>query len=141
MAANIDPIFPLIPGTPAGVIVNAANTARDGSGSNFFTCFTCGANGGILRKIRFINSSNVVGAGALKVVRIWITDAAGANPLMVGEVVLTAITSSNTVAGQTILWTADDPIPLKSGQLVRITQSLAATAADYTFAYPMVGDY
>lgn len=141
MAANTDPIFPVIPGTPPGVIVNAANTARDGSGSNFFTCYTCGANGGVLRKIRFTNSSATVGVGVLKVLRIWVTDASGANPLMVGEPVIVAATSSNTVAGQTILWIADDPIPLKSGQLVKITASLAATSADYTFAYPIVGDY
>lgn len=141
MAQNTLPIFTKVFSNPPGIIINAANTARDGSGSNFFTAFTCGAEGGLLQGVRFISSQNVVGVSAAKVVRVWITDASGSNPLMVGELALIGATSSNTAIGATVLWTPDKPLPLKTGQLVRVTQSLAATAADYTFAYPFVGDY
>lgn len=128
MAANVSPIFTLVPQCSTGTIT-AANTARDGSGT-LVTAFTAGTNGSLLSKITFTNSAAAVGASALKVMRIFITDAAGANPRIRGEILLPAITSSNIVIGATSTFTFTDGLVLKSGQIVKVTQSLCATSAD-----------
>lgn len=140
MAANQDPIFGKVPATAYGVLINAANTARDGTGSNFFTCGTAGSEGAPLSGVRFWGSQASVGASTAKVCMIWVF--LGSTCLYkAGEVVLPAVTSSNSAIVSTALWTPDKPIMLLPSQLVKLTQSLAGTAADYTWAYPFIGDY
>lgn len=139
MPANTSPIFTLTPNCPA-VDITAANTARDGSGA-LVTLFTAGANGSLLNKITFTNGAAAVGASALKVVRVFVTDTSGANPKLRAEALLPLITSSNTVLGATVTITFTDGMVLKSGQIVKVSQSLCATAADNTAAIAEGGDY
>lgn len=139
MAANTQPIFTAVPNSPQAFIT-AANTARDGSGS-LVTAFTAGANGSLLVSITFTNDAAAVGASALKVVRVFVTDASGANPTLVWEGLLPAITSSNTVIGATVTWTPTNGYPIKSGQLVKVCQSLCATSADNSAVAVIGGDY
>ena len=89
----------------------------------------------------FTNTSPTVGAGAAKVIRVWITDTSGANPKLIKEIVLAAATSSNTVIGQNNQWVISDGLFLKSGQKIQVTQSLRATAADNTDVVWEAGDY
>lgn len=129
MAANIDPIFGIIPAAAIPVTLSTANTARDGSGT-LFTLFTPSSFGGRFSAVTFTSSSSAVGASVLKVCRVWETDASGVNAKLIGEVLLPLITSSNTVIGATATFTCTTPRPLKSGQLIRGSISLCATSAD-----------
>jgi hypothetical protein len=139
MPANTSPIFTAVPNTPS-VTINAANTARDGSGT-LFTLFTAGANGSLVTSITFTNAQAAAGASALKVVRIFITDTAGANPKLFQELLLPAVTASNTVIGATVSANIANGIPLKAGQIIKVAQSLCATAADNTDVFAIGGDY
>ena len=139
MPANTTPIFTLTPNCKGSTIV-AANTARDGSGS-LVTAFTAGANGSLLNKITFTNAAASVGASVLKVVRVFVTDTAGANPYIRSEALLPLITSSNTVLGATVTITFTDGLVLASGQIVKVTQSLCATSADNSQVFAEGGDY
>lgn len=139
MPANTTPIFTLTPNCK-GSDIQAANTARDGSGS-LVTAFTAGANGSLLNKITFTNDAAAVGASVLKVVRVFVTDTAGLNPGLRAEALLPLITSSNTVLGATVTITFTDGLVIASGQIVKVTQSLCATAADNTHVWAEGGDY
>jgi hypothetical protein len=139
MAANIDPIFTLIPNCP-GVAIAAANTARDGSGA-LVTLFTAGLNGSLLSKITFTSAQATPAASALKVMRIFITDAAGANPMLRGEILLPTVTPSATVIGAAATFTFTDGLVLKSGQIVKVSQSVYGSVADLTHAFAEGGDY
>ena len=139
MAANTSPIFTLLSNC-GGITINSANTARNGSGT-LIDCFTASTNGTLLYRMSFTNTSPTVGAGAAKVIRVWITDTSGANPKLIKEIVLAAATSSNTVIGQNNQWVISDGLFLKSGQKIQVTQSLRATAADNTDVVWEAGDY
>ena len=139
MPANTAPIFTQFPNCPV-VTITAANTARDGSGS-LVTLFTAGTNGSLLSKVTFTNSQATAGVSVLKVMRIFVTDTAGANPKLRGEVLLPTLTPSNTVIGATATFTFTDGLVLKSGQIVKVSQSLCATAADNSDVVAEGGDY
>lgn len=139
MAANFNPIFTLVPNT-VPTTITAANTARDGSGA-LVTLVTAGTNGSRVDSITFTNSATAVGASALKVVRVFLTDAAGANPRIIAEALLPAITSSNTVIGATVTITFTNGRKMKSGQIMKVSQSLCATSADNSDVVADAGDY
>lgn len=137
MAANTVPIF-LKEGNSVGVLINAANTAADGSGT-LFTLLTATLDGSRIEGVNFTSSQATVGASVAKVCRMFITDASGANPYLIGEVVLPAATRSATAIGATAIFWFAKPKVLISGQIVKVSQSLCATAADNTTAFPIGG--
>jgi hypothetical protein len=139
MPANTSPIFTWVPNCQVSTIT-AANTARDGSGS-LVTAFTAGSNGSLLSTITFTNNAAAVGASVLKVVRVFVTDASGATPTMLQEALMPLITSSNTVIGATITITFTNGLILKSGQIIKVAQSLCATSADNSAVVAQGGDY
>ena len=139
MAANITPIFILAGNFTPGRIA-AANTASDGSGA-LVTIVTAGSNGTRVDGVRFINSQVSLAAAAAKVWRIFLSDTGGANPRIIGEVISAAVTRSATVAGQTATYTFDQPIIMKSGQIMSVVQSVYGSAADQTDACAFAGDY
>jgi hypothetical protein len=139
MAANTTPIFILSGNFTPGRIA-AANTASDGSGA-LVTIVTAGTNGTRVDGVRFINSQVSLAAAAAKVFRIFLSDTGGANPRIIGEVISAAVTRSASVAGQTATYTFDQPIIMKSGQIMTVVQSVYTTAADQTDACAFAGDY
>ena len=139
MAANITPIFILAGNFTPGRIAAANNTA-DGSGT-LVTLVTAGANGTRVDGVRFINSQSTPAAAAAKVFRIYLSDTGGANPRIIGEVIAAAVTRTTAVAGQTATYTFDQPIIMKSGQIMSVVQSVYTTAADQTDACAFAGDY
>jgi hypothetical protein len=139
MAANTTPIFILAGNFTPGRIA-AANTASDGSGA-LVTIVTAGSNGTRVDGVRFINSQVSLAAAAAKVFRIFLSDTGGANPRIIGEVISAAVTRSASVAGQTATYTFDQPIIMKSGQIMTVVQSVYTTAADQTDACAFAGDY
>lgn len=139
MAANQVPIFVLTPNC-IPVVMTVANIAADGSGT-LYTALTAGTNGSRVNSITFTSSQVTVGASVLKVCRIYVTDAAGANPTLIGEIPLPLTTRSNTVIGATATFTWANGLLLKSGQLLKTSHTLNATAADNTSVLANGGDY
>jgi hypothetical protein len=141
MAANTTPIFILAGNFTPGRIA-AANTASDGSGA-LVTIVTAGSNGTRVDGVRFINSQVTAAAAAAKVWRIFLSDTSGlgTNPRIIGEVIAAAVTRSASVAGQTATYTFDQPIIMKSGQIMTVVQSVYGSAADQTDACAFAGDY
>lgn len=139
MPANINPIFTGVPKAATGTIA-LANTARDGSGT-LLTLFTAGANGSRLDFITFTSSQVTPAASAARVQRIFLTDTAGANPKLIGEVVLSAVTASATAIGATATFTFTNGLIINVGQIVKVSQSIYGSAADATDVVARGGDF
>ena len=141
MPSNTTPIFILAGNFTPGRIA-AANTASDGSGA-LVTIVTAGSNGTRVDGVRFINSQVTAAAAAAKVWRIFLTDITGvlSTSKIIGEVIAAAVTRSATVAGQTATYTFDQPVIMKSGQIMTVVQSVYGSAADQTDACAFAGDY
>jgi hypothetical protein len=139
MAANPTPIF-INQGNFTPGRIAAANTASDGSGA-LVTLVTAGADGTRVDGVRFINSQATAAAAAAKVWRIFLSDTGGTNFRIIGEVIAAAVTRSNTVAGQTTIYTFDQAIIMQSGQIMSVCQSVYTTAADQTDAIAFAGNY
>lgn len=137
MAANTTPIFTKQGNfTPARIA--AANTASDGSGT-LVTLVTAVTDGTRVDGVRFINSQATAAASGAKVLRIFLVD--GANIRLIGEVSMAAATRSTTVIGATSIYTFDQAIIMKSGQLMSVCMSVYAGAQDQTDAIAYAGDY
>lgn len=139
MAANTSPIFTLTPNAATANIA-AANTARDGSGT-LVTAFTAGANGSRVDFITFTSSQATAAASAARVQRVFLTDASGLNPRLISEIAMTAVTASNTAIGATQTITFTNGLVIKSGQLIKVSQSVYGSAADATDVLVRGGDY
>jgi len=139
MAANTTPIFTKQGNfTPARIA--AANTASDGSGT-LVTLVTAVVDGTRVDGVRFINSQATAAASGAKVLRIFLTDTGGINSRLIGEVTMAAATRSTTVIGATSIYTFDQAIIMKSGQLISVCMSVYAGAQDQTDAIAYAGDY
>lgn len=139
MPANTSPIFTLTP-TAITSTIAAANTARDGSGS-LVTAFTAGANGSRVDFITFTSSQATPAASAARVQRVFLTDTSGLNPILIQEVVLSAVTASNTVIGATSTITFTNGLVINTGQLIKVSQSVYGSAADGTSVVVRGGNY
>lgn len=139
MAANTNPIF-IKQGNFTPARIAAANTASDGSGT-LVTLVTAVTHGTRVDGVRFINSQATAAAAGAKVFRIFLSDTAGANPRLIGEVAVGAATRSTTAIGQTTIYTFDQAIVMQSGQLISVIQSVYAGAQDQTDAIAYAGDY
>jgi hypothetical protein len=139
MSANVQPIFTLIPEAVTANIA-AANTARDGSGT-LVSLFTAGTNGSRIDFITFTSAQATPAASALRVCRVFLTNTSGANPRLISEVALAAVTASNTAIGATATITFTNGLVIASGQQIRVTQSVYGSAADATDVIARGGDY
>ena len=129
MAANTVPIFALIPTTIGVGRIAAANTASDGSGA-LVTLYTAATNGARFDKVVVLNSQATAAASSAMVVRLFITDTAGANPRLIAESALAAATRSTTVVGATVTFTFSGGYIMLAGQILQACQSLYAGVAD-----------
>ena len=138
MPANTSPIF-IVNGnfTPARIL--SANTASDGSGT-LYPVVTGGTNGTRVDGVRFRNSQTIAAASSNMVHRIFLSDTGGANYRLLGEVATATATRSTTAIGATSIYTFDQPIIMKSGQLMAVCQSVF-TSADQFDACAFGGDY
>ena len=139
MAANTSPIFVLTGDFLPGRIA-AANTASDGSGA-LVTIVTSGANGSRVDGVRFRNAQVALAASSAMVHRIFLSDAAGANYRLIGEIATAAATRSATAIGATSIYTFDLPVIMKSGQIMAVCQSVYAGVQDQFDACAFAGDY
>jgi hypothetical protein len=149
MAANTTPIFTL-KGNFTPVRINATNTASDGSGTigtTIFSIVTAGVDGTRVDGIRFTNSgSATTGTPNTKVMRIFLSDTTGAlaTNRLIGEVSGLTTAKSNTTPTATNIYTFDQPIIMKSGQILYVTMSQSAAYSatlDQTDAIAFAGDF
>jgi hypothetical protein len=139
MAANLKPIF-IKQGNFTPARIAAANTAADGSGA-LVTTVTATTDGTRVDGIRFINSQATAAISGAKVLRAFLSDTAGANFRIIGEVAMATATRSTTAIGATAIITFDQPIIMKSGQIISVNMSVYAGVADQTDACGFAGDY
>ena len=139
MAANTTPIFIRQGNFTVGRIA-AANTASDGSGA-LVTIVTAQTDGTRVDGVRFINSQATAAASGAKVLRVFLSDTAGANFRLIGEVAMATATRSTTVIGATAIYTFDQPIIMKSGQIMSVCMSVYVGVQDQTDACAFAGDY
>lgn len=139
MPANTTPIFTLTPNCPV-VEIAAANAARDGSGT-LVTLFTAGVNGSRIESITFTSAQATAALNSAMVGRVFLTDTAGANPRLINEIVITAVTASNTVVGanNTILFSNGLIIP--SGCILKVAQSVYVGVQDKVHVIAKGGNY
>ena len=139
MAANTTPIFTLAGNfTPARI--SAANTGSDGSGT-LVTLVTAGVDGTRVDGVRFRNAQVTLAGSSNMVHRIFLTNTSGANPRLIGEVATPAATRSSSAIGATSIFTFDQPIIMKSGQIMSVCQSIYAGVQDQVDVVAYAGDY
>lgn len=141
MAANVDPIF-IIQGNFTIARIAAANTASDGSGS-LVTVVTASLDGTRVDGVRFRNSSSTATTSSAMQHRIFLSDTGGANYRLIGEIATAAglTRATQTNIGATSIYTFDQPIIMKSGQIMAVCQSVYAGAQDQFDACAFAGDY
>ena len=127
MPANTQPIFGLTPNVTKARL-STANTTRDlGTTTNAVLIFTPGADGSKIERITFTDTANNNGAASIStVLRIYLTDAAIANPRLYKEFSIASVTSSSTAVGATITYNIPGGIFLPSGMLVYATTSVTS---------------
>lgn len=137
MPANTSPIYPLTPNAGvAGVVLTAANTAKDGTGTTALL-FTAGANGARLDKIRAKAAATNVATVARFFLNNGSTPATAANNIFIGELALAAVTLTEVAAQVEPEWVAGFPIP--AGWRVYVCIA-TAVAGGWAFA-ALGGDY
>lgn len=139
MPANTTPIFTLSGNFTIGRI-SAANTASDGSGT-LVTLVTSGPDGSRVDGVRFRNSQATAAASANMVHRIFLTNESGLQPRLIAEIATAAATRSLTAIGATSIYTFDQPIIMKSGQIMSVCQSVFAGVQDQFDACAFAGSY
>jgi hypothetical protein len=139
MAANTTPIFTKEGNFTIGRIA-AANTAADGSGT-LVTLVTSATDGTRVDGVRFRNSQASAAASTAMVHRIFLSDTAGANPRLIGEVATATATRSVSAIGATSIFTFDQPVIMKSGQIMSVCQSAYAGVQDQFDAIAYAGDF
>lgn len=139
MAANTTPIFTKDPNM-FPVVINAANTASDGSGT-LFNIVTAGTFGTRVDKVVFRNAQVTAAASSNMLGKVFLSDANGANFRMVGEVAIVTTTRSNTVVGATNEIVFSPPLLMAYGQVLAVAQSVYAGAQDLQHAIAYASDY
>jgi hypothetical protein len=133
MAANISPIFALIPETK-GVAITGTTTDKTGATTANMVDLVTGATDGT--KVTWIKFKHV-GTSTAGLYLMWITDTAGANPRLYAELPIAAVTSSGTVAtNENTIFTPD--LQLKAGQKIQVGATTANTNIHVTAS---IGDF
>lgn len=133
MAANTSPLFALTPYSPYAELTATTTDKTGATTTNMKTLVTAGTNGTKVTQI----GCKVAGTSVAALLLIFITDTSGANPKLYDEIVISAITSSTTVATFRQINTYTD-LELKSGQLVQV--GVTALSANVE-AWAQQGDY
>ena len=133
MAANTNPIFALVP-LVTSVTITATTTDKSGAtNTNIKTLYTAATNGTKITQIGF----KCVGNSSAGIFLIWITDTSGANPILFEEILIAAVTSSNTVATYKAVNNYSD-LELKSGQQIWVGATVVTTSI---YGFAQIGDY
>jgi len=133
MPANTNPIFTLIPNNGRAQLTTA-NTTRDlSSTTNASLLLTAGADGTRVDTITWTHeAASQTQASIVAVGRVWITTTSGgANPRLLREIALTAVTPSATAIGATFTMTFSPALVLASGEFLWAAISATQTSGGY----------
>lgn len=124
MPQNTNAIFGLTVNTSKSRLVTA-NTTRDlGTTTNAVLAFTPGTNGSRLERVTFTHTANdQTTASAASVLRLYITDAAIANPRLYRELPIALVTPSATAQGARGEMTFAGGLLINSNELIYTTTS------------------
>lgn len=139
MAANLTPIYTLTPNGKAIAIPATADTSRTAP-SNVTAVITGGTNGTLVDGIWFI----ATGTTTAGMIRIFQRIADAGNYLLIGEVPVTAITPSASVACWKDIWKPTiSGYPLNLPWVLPATDKLYITThnAEAFTAIPCAGDF
>jgi len=139
MPANTTPIF-IDQGLIGRARIAAANTARDGSGT-LVDLVTGATDGTRVEYVVWTSAQASAAANSAMVGRLFITDAAGANPRLLREIAFTAVTASNTAIGATQTMAFPGGLLLQNGQKLQVIQSVYAGAQDQMDVVAIGGNY
>lgn len=125
MAQNTSPVFSLTPNCSKSRL-STANTTRDLSvTTNAVLAFTAGANGSRIDRIVFTHTAaDQTTVSGTSVLRVYITDAAIANPRLRKELVISTITPSATAIGATGTMEFYGGLIINSNELIYVTTSV-----------------
>ena len=133
MAANINPIFALVPQVPSQTITATTTDKSGATTTNIKTLYTAASNGTKVTQIGF----KCVGNSSAGTFLIWLTDTSGANTFLFDEILIAAVTSSTTVATYRAVNIYSD-LELKAGQQILIGATVVTTSI---FGFAQIGDY
>jgi hypothetical protein len=137
MPQNTQPIFTLTPDVAWGTTaITTANTAKDGTGT-VLTCFTAGANGSYVQRIRFRPSGTAVQTVARVFINNGSTNATAANNILWDEITIAATTVSETTAQSTFEIPLNYALP--AGYVLNVT--IGTTIAAGLYVSVIGGDY
>ena len=128
MAVTHSPIFVQVPKLGA-LVVTAANTAKDGSGTIGTIC-TASSDGGKLKRIRACNAPASPTTNSAGLARIFYSVDGGTTWHFLQEKALAATASSATVAGAEAIFTFPDGLDLQPSALIGGTETIYAGVQD-----------
>jgi hypothetical protein len=133
MSLTFSPPFPQVPYMPFADLSGTTTDKTGATTTNMKTLVTAGTNGSKITLIGCKGAGTSVAATLL----IFITDTSGTNPKLFDEIVISAVTSSNTIASFRAMNSYSD-LELKSGQLIQV--GVTALSADI-IAWAQQGDF
>lgn len=139
MAVTSTPIFTQTPKIGRAVL-DSANTARNGSGT-IATAFTAGLDGAYVKKVVFTSAQAAAAASSLMVGRVFISIDGGTTWDLRAEIVIPAVTASNTVIGSQQIINFPDGLVLPASALIGVAISVYAGVQDRMQVIVEGGDY
>jgi hypothetical protein len=133
MAANVSPIFALVPEVKRAIITLTTTDKSGATPANLVELVTGATDGTKVTWIKFKH----VGNSTAGLYLIFITDTSGLNPVLYAELVITAITSAANVATHENIILLSD-LQLKSGQKILVG---ATTVTSNIHVTASVGDF
>lgn len=130
MAFTYQPPFTQTPKIEA-VVLTAANTARDGSGTPS-TAATIGSDGGYVKRVTFIASNASAGAVAAKVACLFYSTDGGTTWRFFREIAMATATNSTTAIGPIAIFSFPDGWVLPASAKVGATITVRGSAVDDT---------
>lgn len=131
-----------IPAIPNSIpeSIAAANTASDGSGA-LVQFFTAGKEGSRVDAVVFRNEQAVQAASSDMLAKVFVTDTAGTNPKLIGEIAIPATTRNATTLGAKGVIIFTPALTLLQGQVLKACISVYAGVQDKTSVIAFGGDY
>ena len=139
MAFTYQPPFTQTPKI-AAVVLTAANTARDGSGTPS-TAATIGSDGGYVKRVTFIASNATAGAVAAKVATLFYSTDGGTTWRFFREIAMATATNSTTAVGPIAIFSFPDGWVLPASAKVGCAITVRGSAVDDTTVTVEYSDY
>lgn len=105
--------------------ISAANTARDGSGSNIATVLTCAANGTLIYRITVTASDPAASTSVAQVVNVW--DYTGSAYFLYQQLLMPATAGANATKGGTVSYTIPGGYFCPTGHTFRAAATLGSS--------------